>query len=121
MIQWLRIRLPMQAAWVQSLVGELVMPPRAAGQLEGSPHATTKTQNSQIKKKKNVKENRFINIRQGGLRNQKENNTIIFASVKRSDCIEFTCKLKKSNTLNGKGLVDTEKKPPKGMLRQTVI
>lgn len=73
------------------------------------------------KKKKNVKENRFINIRQGGLRNQKENNTIIFASVKRSDCIEFTCKLKKSNTLNGKGLVDTEKKPPKGMLRQTVI
>ena len=63
---------------------------------------------AKLKKKKNVKENRFINIRQGGLRNQKENNTIIFASVKRSDCIEFTCKLKKSNTLNGKGLVDTE-------------
>ena len=74
-----------------------------------------------LKKKKKVKENRFINIRQGGLRNQKENITIIFASVKRSDCTEFTCKLKKSNTLNGKGLVDTEKKPPKGMLRQTVI
>ena len=41
-IQWLRIRLPMQAAWVQSLVGELVMHPHASGQLERSPHATTR-------------------------------------------------------------------------------
>ena len=95
MTQWLGIRLPGQAAWVQSLVGELIMPPRAAGQLERSPYATTKTLYSQNLKKRNVKENRFINIRQGGLRNQKENITIIFASVKRSDHIEFTCKLKK--------------------------
>ena len=39
-IQWLRIHLPMQGTWVQSLVGEL-KPPHATGQL--SLHATVKS------------------------------------------------------------------------------
>lgn len=45
----------------------------------------------------NAKENHFINVRQGGLKDQKENPVIIFDLVESTDCTGITCKLKTDN------------------------
>ena len=66
--------------------------PTCCGAMREKPACYNKDPVQPRLKKRNVKENRFIKIRQGGLRNQKENITITFASVKRSDHTQFTCK-----------------------------
>ena len=66
MVQWLRISLPMQGTWVRSLVRELRshMPQddeaceaqeKILNDATKIPHATTKTQHSQVNKQVNSK------------------------------------------------------------------